>query len=331
MKKIYLTAKAVIFILSFYVVLTSCSMQDKLGTDINHPSEIRKTNETRVLSTSSVPEAVKSTKPGNSPKPDNINTIDYNQYIKKVWVVRKGNNEIINYPSFFISKIENGKVVGKFSLILDVPGNASDFGPLTGTINKDTAECQFDNGHGNKGNIKLVFKNNNEMEATFMYSDKEDPNIYFTKGGIPYQYIPFNIKNLNGFIPIKNQSFMVNLNSWGNVKFVSGKIKGERYTTVYYYLTDVNSNIVYNFHSNNVTNVDVSAVSFKDVNKDSLKDIIIIVKYFHNPGYGNHFVNVFFQKPNGSFSDNSELDQEINDSGNNKDIKTVTDYLSKKF
>lgn len=44
-----------------------------------------------------------------------------------------------------------------------------------------------------------------------------------------------------------------------------------------------------------------------------------------------NFAKVLLQNPNGSFPIDGDMTQETNDSGNNKDIKTITDYLSKKF
>ena len=38
------------------------------------------------------------------------------------------------------------------------------------------------------------------------------------------KYDSNNINNIKGFKIIENQSFMVNLNSWGYVRFVSGKL-----------------------------------------------------------------------------------------------------------
>ncbi len=96
-----------------------------------------------------------------------------------------------------------------------------------------------------------------------------------------------------------------------------------------FYLTDQAGDILYDFNASFPYSVDVKAVSFPDVNKDGLKDVIIIVA-----GTGNGeppVAAVYLQKADGSFSDDYQLDQEINDSGNNKDISTVTNYLSQKF
>jgi hypothetical protein len=134
-----------------------------------------------------------------------------------------------------------------------------------------------------------------------------------------------NVKNIKGFKPIENQSFVVDLNSWGSVKFVSGKLTAGN---VVFYLTNKNGDILYDFDETLPSNVDVKAVSFVDVNKDGLKDIIIISA---GNDSSKQAAAVYLQKDDGSFTDDPKLDQEINASGNNKDIKTVTNYLYQKF
>lgn len=139
-----------------------------------------------------------------------------------------------------------------------------------------------------------------------------------------------NIKNIKGFAAIENQSFTVDLNSWGNVKFVSGKITGGNHIPTVFYLTNENGDILYSFEDTPFPyNVDVKAVSFQDVNKDELKDIIIIVT--DNANSGKPISAVWLQNADKKFICDTKLSQEMNESGKNKDIKTVTDYLSKKF
>lgn len=141
---------------------------------------------------------------------------------------------------------------------------------------------------------------------------------------------PNNIKNIKGFTIIENQSFMVNLNSWGNVRFVSGKLTAGNHVPVVFYLTNKNGDILYNFDDTPFPyRVDVKAVSFRDVNKDGLKDIIIIVS--DSDGLGGPMAAVWLQDANKKFTCDVKIYKEMNESGNNKDMQTVTDYLSKKF
>ncbi|WFD11375.1 hypothetical protein [Tepidibacter hydrothermalis] len=84
------------------------------------------------------------------------------------------------------------------------------------------------------------------------------------------------LSELYQFTQFEDQSFNVSLKNWGSVRFVSGldfekKLK--------FYLTDDKGNILYRFpeyYNNYSNNQTVSAVAFRDINKDGFKDIIII-------------------------------------------------------
>jgi len=139
-----------------------------------------------------------------------------------------------------------------------------------------------------------------------------------------------NIKDVKGFTPNDNQSFTVDLKSWGNVKFVSGKITGGNHIPTVFYLTNAKGDILYSFNDSPYPyNVDFKAVSFEDVNKDGLKDIIMIVS--DNDNAGKPIAAFWSQNANKTFTCDTKRSQDLNNSGNNTDIKTVRDYLSKKF
>lgn len=266
--------------------------------------------------------------PGTTTSAATITTndaIDYNQYIKKTWVMEKGTNNF----SFCISKIANGEITGRFTLNVPAVPNQYDVGHLTGTIDKDTAECQFSDKVGNKGSLKLVFKENNQIEASIKYTDKLEVNKDVSSDG-DFLFKPYNLKDIAGFSPLANQSFAVDLNYWGNVNFVSGKLTAGNHIPVVFYLTNEDGDILYDFNATLPYSVDINAVSFKDVNKDGLKDVIIIAADNYADS-GKQIAAVYLQKVDGAFTNDPKLDQEINNSGNNKDIKTITDYLSQKF
>ena len=265
-------------------------------------------------------------------------TNDYNQYVKKVWVVKDGtDNSSYNLPSFRISKIVNGEIKGKFYQYRPAVPNYNDsspdrYGVLTGAIDNGIAECQFSDEKGNKGNIKLVFKANNEIEATIKYTDESQNNEDYHEGTFQFRQYNFNDDKKEVSI-IEDKTFAVDLNSWGNVRFVSTKTIGRNKNTTDFYLTDEDGDILYDFGFNSY-NIDVNEVSFQDVNKDGLKDIIIIIgePYYVPPGSGKPlFAAVLYQKTDGEFDGGGKVYLELNHSGNYKDAKTVTNYLSKKY
>lgn len=341
MKKIRLTAISIICIITFNVGLTGCAnIKDNSDISDNHPSTISKTNGTSTPDPSPAPATVMPTQPCSSPSGDNIKAIDYNQYIKKVWIVKSWTEGAYDYSSFCIFKIANKKIEGKLSTTVIaipdyyyyLPDHLGYLGNLTGTINNDTAECQFSDKNGNKGNVKLVFKENDEIEATIIFTYKSQIYKDLSLNGT-FLFKPYNLKDIGGgrgsFSSFNDQCFTVDLNSWGKVNFVSGKIISERHIPTVAYLTNKDGDIFYDFTSFLPNNVNVKAVSFKDVNKDGLKDLIIILNVGDDSSW--HLARVLFQNPVGSFHYDDKLSQEVNESGNNKDIKTIMDYLSKKL
>jgi len=199
-----------------------------------------------------------------------------------------------------------------------------------GTVDKDTAQCELvDDSRGNKGTVRLTFKSQGILEAAVVITERSEDNIMTLPEGT-FEFAPDNLKSIEGFQPIEDQSFMVDLDSWGKVKFVSGKLTAGSHIPAVFYLTDEDGNIFYEFNTTFPYSVDVEAVSFKDLNKDGLKDIIIIVSDQYDGASGLPIANVCFQQEDGTFMTDYELCQKINDSGNNKDIKTVTNYVMNK-
>lgn len=318
----------------FSVGMTGCSTQNKTDSDSNQ-SSVSENEETNILNKPSAPTTDLSDRLSTPQNSQDNTGIDYNQYLNKVWVVNVNNekNEFIMNPSFSISKIENGQITGKFNMKLSIPNNFTNYGNLNGTISEDTATCQFDDGFNTKGTLKLVFETNNKIEVTIVeYADKSDAARYTTKEGTSYEYIPLNVNNMYGFVPIKNQTYTVDLNSWGTVNFVAGIKTEDKMKPLAFYLTDKNGNIYYEFYVDPYVNVEIRNILIQDVNKDGLKDIIIVSKGT-NPDDISRLDNatILFQDDKGSFTNDRALDEDIKNSGYNKDIKSILNYLSKKF
>lgn len=276
--------------------------------------------------TNSKPESVSSTDSST----ETSNSIDYSQYIRKVWVQQNSGNA----PSFYITEISNGKITGSFnSTTIAVPTPnypAKSLGEFTGTVINNTAECQFNDTMGNKGNIKLVFGSNNRIEATINTTSKSEYAEAQPQEG-KFQYAPYNIKNIGeSFIINNSQSFEVNLNSWGNVKFISGEDVSPNRKITDFLLTNKDGDIIYSFSAPFPNGYEVKSISFIDVKKNGLKDIIILCSAGGNNNSDN-MAKVFLQNPDGLFTDDNKLDQEINNSGNNNDMKQIMNYLSQKY
>lgn len=119
---------------------------------------------------------------------------------------------------------------------------------------------------------------------------------------------------------LEDQSFLVEFENWGKVRFVSTRNYDDPKFKLDFYLTDADENILYRFPDffYNIkytpTAEDVKAVSFKDVNKDGLKDVIIIGDYI--TGIGKWGVipypeaKIYFQKGQ-DFISSPNLDDEL--------------------
>lgn len=141
-----------------------------------------------------------------------------------------------------------------------------------------------------------------------------------------------NIKSdfpLTDYEIIRNQCFKTNLTSFGDVWFVSGfnsSLNGV-VKTFTFYLIDKNCKVKYSFpqlFSHNLGYYYLPAISFKDVNQDGNKDIIIIASCNTNSYDSLDEVAVYLYNDHNFIADN-KLNSYINKTL--KDSKTIADVL----
>lgn len=213
---------------------------------------------------------------------------------------------------------------------------------ITGKIENDKFTSNFnDDGWGHSGTIELEFKNN-EIICAINY-DAKSLKINSDWG---ISYGTFNLVNSNtpisrtitdlrngGWNDISNQCFDVNLNKYGKVKFIT---ETNFNTGLYnFYLEDSKGNIAYKFPVDYRNDIGpnsliegVSAISVRDVNNDGLKDVIVLFNGTDsNKNVPISICIIFSQKNNGVFIYNKNLSEKVNKSGNNKDIKSVLNFL----
>lgn len=140
---------------------------------------------------------------------------------------------------------------------------------------------------------------------------------------------------------IQNQSFDVELNDWGNVRFISYMPDfSVDFEDASFYLMD-DDHVIYSFpyyYENNNTEYDaglfdsVAAVAFCDVNHDHLKDVIVIIHYITGAGPQGMIPRPrarIFLTDNKSFVLATELIDEITNNIAEDDltIETICEYL----
>ncbi|MGP0576491.1 DUF4163 domain-containing protein [Paenibacillus peoriae] len=138
----------------------------------------------------------------------------------------------------------------------------------------------------------------------------------------------------------ESQSFQTTLEGFGKVRFVSTYGYPEGLRKFFFFLLDDQGHILYSFpyfYGNRewvARYGGVEAVAFKDVNKDGLKDVIVIANVdngIHGSGRVDEFSmgGIYFQKKNKTFTTIPTLDEALNDQGHNQTVKDVIQYVSK--
>lgn len=253
---------------------------------------------------------------------------DYTKYLKKTWIRKQDTG----YPdnggvSITLTQISGGILKGSIDAVGGGPAYNMDSADLEGKVSQNTAQCQLVNdSRENSGNVSIQFKSDRELEAEVTLTKKSQDTIMTLPEG-KAEYVPYTLDMVKGFQKISEQSFPVTLNQWGNVQFVSGKLTGGDHVPDEFYLTDEEGDILYNFYVTLPYQMDVQAVSFPDINKDGLKDLIIIVSDSEDKA-GAPVASISFQDKSGSFSEQTDLNQKVNASGQNGSVKSILKYLA---
>lgn len=307
MNNLRLPISSSIFIILICIGLIGCaSNRDRADVSDNQNSEITQISEIKISDTSQTPTDVVDTETSSLQSRDSEDTTDYSQYLKKIWIVESDNYIQYDHSSFYITKIENGVIEGKFSassvawpdFYFYRLSSSKYLGDLTGIINNGIAECQFIDKVGNKGNVTIVFKENDEIEATVEFINKGDAYKDENLEG-SYLFRPYNLADDKEFTVLEEYSFSVDLNSWGNVNFVSGEVNTGDETFPAISLTNEGGDILYDFSASFQTDSRIIEATIEDINDDGLKDVTIVTAF--NDSDIEHIKWIFFQMEDGLF------------------------------
>ncbi|MDR2940787.1 MAG: hypothetical protein LBV08_10805 [Clostridiales bacterium] len=216
-------------------------------------------------------------------KAGNSKPTEGEQYLHKIWVVNEWEGGAYKYPvTFFITRIENGKLEGQIST-MQVEGPEFFYyrsepsiylGELKGTFDGDNAKCHFGSDYGDKGNISLSFINHNEISANIEYTDKGEAHADLPLDG-NYVFRPYNLSDMKNYDINKTRSIAVDLNSWGNIYFTTLLYLGNKPHPMAY-LTNEYGDILYKFNAPFQTGTSIIDVNIEDINGDGLKDIYLV-------------------------------------------------------
>ncbi len=329
-KKSWRKKAAIIFILIIGVLAAACSNNQNK----DHP--LKESAGTQNHDTSSNT-GTKNTETSGSDK-SNVN-LDYSSY-SGTWVTESNLKNDYKYGTVADLNVDkSGNIKGQIGSSTENLTHIANV-DIQGKIenNKFTYNFTEDN-WGHSGDIKLDFKEN-QITLTIKYNSESSKDNLWGIGEGTFDLIKntTNVKrtlnNLKsgGLKVIGNQCFSINLENYGDVRFISGLKREDVSDNADFYLTDYNNNVLYKFpdfygNGKGMFN-DITAICFTDVNNDGLKDIVIIASYRTAGSTSSPFTSIssiYFQKEK-EFVNNKKLDDKLNKSGNNKDIKSVLKF-----
>jgi hypothetical protein len=132
---------------------------------------------------------------------------------------------------------------------------------------------------------------------------------------------------------IENQSFKVSFENFIDVEFASYAEYNHSPSRVNLYLLN-NDEVLYElpeyFGNKNWSFDEIIAVSFKDLDFDELKDIIVMTNYITGMGPSGmkpfRVIDVYFQKKNG-FEQVENISEELNNPKNYNNLETINDVV----
>lgn len=287
----------------------------------------KKTNETHVNENASI-----NNESISDDESDNNNDV-HKKFRNKVWVAHDETGELYQYTSFRISDIENDFLIGELITGMIVvpnyrylsPNYSSHIAEIKGNIIDGEVECDFMDVAGNVGTIHMLLSGNNEIKATIVY--KETANyLKDIEMNQTLVFKPYNISDVDGLVWFDDVSRKVELNHWGEVEFLSGKIDDGNKYPVESYLVDGQGNIFYDFGGIVPNNMIPEDVEFIDVNEDNLKDLIVLMDTTGT----NLWARVLIQQDNGAFFNDYEINAFLENDDNIYKIQDVVNVLKDK-
>lgn len=273
-----------------------------------------------------------STKQKDSTKAGSENStqvkIDYSKYTGN-WVTETNlKNDFLFGITAGLTVDKEGNVKGQIG---DCTENATHISnvDISGIIKDNKLTYKFDeDGWEHKGTINMEF-NDNTITLNIVYDPDSSKDNFWGIGEGTFVLInnktevKRTLSNLKdgGLQVINDQSFDINLENYGKVKFISGLKREDGTEVVLFYLIGENNQVLYkfpSFYGNGKSRfVDIKAVSFVDVDSNGLKDVVIMAEY------DDRIVSSIYYQKGKEFANNITLDDKINASP----PKTISDVI----
>lgn len=266
---------------------------------------------------------------------DDINGSNQNKHlwesiVNKVWIKETWiGGDTYEDMSFVITKIEQGKLVGKFmekgilkpdsDLYSEKESNNM---VLAGSYNERRAELTLKDGNNIKAKLRISMEKDNLLSVDIQYNGQNKKNSVKLK--------PYNLEDLETDTRAKfdNDISDIILEKWGKIKFVSVVRTSMKRKTLFLYLVDNKDNILYDFSGTLAFPNDfkVNDFSFEDINDDGRKDLLLMLQGITD--LKHHEIIIYEQNEMGGFEINIKKTKKLNYKMNEAHKYTLQDIFN---
>lgn len=213
--------------------------------------------------------------------------INVENYLHKIWVLDQlSDYGQVSQFTFVVESVNGDEIQGRIMIYnpykmrlgeswrnTALDGDTRGW-KFTGTISENYAQCRFVNWDGQEGTLHIWFLEGEKVEAAAVYDDAS-LNVDIISRDL---FSPYNISDLDDIYHINN-SFKVNIDFYGNVYIMCGKIQSQPGGKFYpvAYIADKDGNIFYEFDANFL--MEIKDAYTGDFNGDGKTDVKIVVDY----------------------------------------------------
>lgn len=182
---------------------------------------------------------------------------------------------------------------------------------------------------------KSIEKSNNKNTNLYPIECDDELSIIIEKSINDYKKDRTAQQDNQEFKIISNQTFVIDIESYGKVRFVSGtSMRNYPLLNLEFYLVDLNNEVLYkypDFFANQWIFFEIKEILFQDINDDDKTDVIVNAYYMVGAGKqaGIPFptATIFFQDDT-EFVNFKVLDEALHLADKDENVEVILEYLN---
>ena len=222
--------------------------------------------------------------------------INYEEYIKKTWVVEDWQGDAYRYQasfSFMITKMEDGFIEGRHCV--NPYASFTSQWKFAGTVKKNKAMCTLYGGEGEEeiGTMEITFLNHSRITGVLNLTTREISHKNYT-------FRPYTLNDI-AYLRLNPLCLQAEIDTWGEVDIVTGVIQGadnKPYPVIY--IIDESDAILYRFRAGYQIASEAYEIEVGDYDGDGLDDVKIVT-YFPYDSESIFIERIFYQTEEGFF------------------------------